>query len=682
VQAVSQYVLKVQSRCDLSCDHCYVYEHADQSWRGKPQAILLSTVETAAGRIAEHAAVHRLPRVHVILHGGEPLLLGRETMREVLAVLSAHITPVTQLDVRIHTNGVRMDEQWCELFDEYAVTVGVSLDGDRAANDRHRRYADGRSSYDQVLRALGLLRQPRYRHLYAGILCTIDLANDPVATYRALLTERPPRLDLLLPHATWDNPPPRPTGHPHPYADWLLAVYRSWVRDRRPVPIRLFDSVLSAVSGGPSLTEAIGLEPVDLLVIDTDGSWEQADSLKTAYDGAPQTGMQVQAHPVDEVVRHPGLVARQSGLAALSAACQACPVVRICGGGMYAHRYRSETGFDNPSTYCADLLEMISQLIAEVPVTSARDGLRPVHTLPFNAFDGLAAGPGDAATVTALAQLRLSLTRALVAAVAAPPGARIPAGLRERELASAAAAGWAVLCDLDVTHPDAVEEVLSHPYIHVWALRCLSPSAGADTALDRAHLAGLAAAVAMRAGVSADLPLPVRDGMLHLPSLGALAIEPGTDYTERVSIVPGRLRTMRGAQWQTVRQVIGPGLQIAVDDLDPFRDCQQWMAAERLPREQWLAWHSGLAAAWRGLASRVPAYASGLAAGLRVVVPLRPPPKGMNSATMRHAFGAVAITLPASPYGIEDMLVHGGLSETQFEEIESNRRTEGIEERA
>src|SRR5580658_2095102 len=106
---ISQYVLKVHSRCDLSCDHCYVYEHADQSWRGKPQAILLSTVETAAGRIAEHAAVHRLPRVHVILHGGEPLLLGRETMREVLAVLSAHITPVTQLDVRIHTNGVRMD---------------------------------------------------------------------------------------------------------------------------------------------------------------------------------------------------------------------------------------------------------------------------------------------------------------------------------------------------------------------------------------------------------------------------------------------------------------------------------------------------------------------------------------------------------------------------------------------
>ena len=48
--------------------------------------------------------------------------------------------------------------EFCELFAEYGVKVGVSLDGDRTANDRHRRYADGRSSYDKVIRAIGLLR--------------------------------------------------------------------------------------------------------------------------------------------------------------------------------------------------------------------------------------------------------------------------------------------------------------------------------------------------------------------------------------------------------------------------------------------------------------------------------------------------------------------------------------------
>ena len=32
---LSQIVLKIHSRCDLACDHCYAYEAADQSWRGR-----------------------------------------------------------------------------------------------------------------------------------------------------------------------------------------------------------------------------------------------------------------------------------------------------------------------------------------------------------------------------------------------------------------------------------------------------------------------------------------------------------------------------------------------------------------------------------------------------------------------------------------------------------------------
>ena len=71
-----QFVLKVHSRCDLACDHCYVYEHADQSWRERPMVISPETVAKAGKRIAEHARDHHLSEVRVILHGGEPLLVG------------------------------------------------------------------------------------------------------------------------------------------------------------------------------------------------------------------------------------------------------------------------------------------------------------------------------------------------------------------------------------------------------------------------------------------------------------------------------------------------------------------------------------------------------------------------------------------------------------------------------
>jgi uncharacterized protein len=246
-----QFVLKIHSRCDLACDHCYVYEHADQSWRGRPIVIAPETVAKTGERIAEHARDHRLGEVRVILHGGEPLLAGAVRLRSIARELRRAIERFCALDLRIHTNGVRLDAELCELFLAERVKVGISLDGDRAANDLHRRYANGRSSYGQVLNAVGLLRDERYRGIYAGLLATVDVRSDPVAVYRALAALEPPHLDFLLPHGTWDNPPPGAGGSGHAgvpgetrYADWLAAVYREWTRDGRRVRVRMFESII------------------------------------------------------------------------------------------------------------------------------------------------------------------------------------------------------------------------------------------------------------------------------------------------------------------------------------------------------------------------------------------------------------------------------------------------------
>src|SRR5215467_1118990 len=73
-----EFIVKVHSRCDLSCDYCYVYELADQSWRDQPRAMSAQTADMTARRIGEHAGTHGLREVTLILHGGEPLLAGRE----------------------------------------------------------------------------------------------------------------------------------------------------------------------------------------------------------------------------------------------------------------------------------------------------------------------------------------------------------------------------------------------------------------------------------------------------------------------------------------------------------------------------------------------------------------------------------------------------------------------------
>ncbi|WP_442788667.1 hypothetical protein [Dactylosporangium sp. NBC_01737] len=38
-----------------------------------------------------------------------------------------------------------------------------------------------------------------------------------------------------------------------------------------------------------------------------------------------------------------------------------------CGGGLFAHRYSADRGFDNPSVYCPDLMERIQHIRRHPP---------------------------------------------------------------------------------------------------------------------------------------------------------------------------------------------------------------------------------------------------------------------------------------------------------------------------
>ncbi|WP_245871279.1 FxsB family cyclophane-forming radical SAM/SPASM peptide maturase [Asanoa hainanensis] len=357
--AFREFVLKIHQRCNLACDYCYVYHLADQSWRTRPHQMPSRVWRQAVARIAEHVSAHGLDPVHVVLHGGEPLLAGVDTIREIVEDLRA--TVPCGVRVSLQTNGVLLTEPTLAVLHDLGVRVAVSVDGDERTHDLHRQGPDGRGSHAAAVRALALLRDDRYRTAYAGLLCTVDVRSDPVAAYEALIAYEPPVIDFLLPHANWASPP----GAPH--ADWLIAAFDRWYdAPRRETVVRLFESVVLLQLGGQGRSEQVGLGPAALVVVESDGAVEQVDALKSAYEGAAATGLHVETDPFDAALRHPGVVARQIGTAALSPDCQRCRLVRVCGGGHYAHRYRPGAGFRNPSVYCADLIRFIDHVGARV----------------------------------------------------------------------------------------------------------------------------------------------------------------------------------------------------------------------------------------------------------------------------------------------------------------------------
>lgn len=363
---IRSFICKVATRCDLKCDYCYVYEHADQSWRQQPARMSTEVATLLGQRIAEHGHCHNLTAVDVVFHGGEPLIVGLQHLRRLCETIRQASKPM-EIRFRMQTNGVLFDEAALNFCVEQNMTVGLSCDGPRLATDRHRLDHFGRSSFDRVCRALDLLSSDRGREIWGGFLTVIDLENPPAETYRFLRGYEPKSIEFLLPLGNHDLIPAGMGSGETPYADWLLAVFAEWYAERpQTTLIRRFRDVIGLMAGLGTSSEEWGLQPVDFAVVEANGEMQIVDTLKTAFEGANHIGLNLREHDFDDMLRHPSVRERQAGASSLCATCQKCPLVAVCGGGYYPHRYSASAGFDNPSVYCADLQKLIRTVHAVV----------------------------------------------------------------------------------------------------------------------------------------------------------------------------------------------------------------------------------------------------------------------------------------------------------------------------
>jgi uncharacterized protein len=365
---LNEFVFKIESRCNLNCDYCYVYNLGDVSWRDQPGWMSSEVVKMAANRIREHALEHNLPGVLVSVHGGEPLLRGVDAVEQFVSTVRSALAPVP-VRFSMQTNATTVTETVASVLASLDIGVGVSIDGDESSN-RHRLDVHGRSSFSRCTE--GIANLAKHPGLLHGALCVIDLDNDPQIVLRTIVELGFKSADFLLPHGSWAL---RPKGKNSditegynasaPYADWLIELFQAWSLYDNPIQIRLFEDILNLLLGGEHAFEGLGLGPARLVVIEADGSIELVDHIGFTYSGAENTGASVFSHALSEVLRHPGVVARQIGEAALPDECRNCVVKTVCGGGLISHRFSEETGFKSATVYCSDLYKLINWIEIE-----------------------------------------------------------------------------------------------------------------------------------------------------------------------------------------------------------------------------------------------------------------------------------------------------------------------------
>jgi uncharacterized protein len=373
-----EFGIKVQGSCDFGCN-CYMYQGANAPLRRTYAPVPLETVEQTGFRIGEHAQAHDIPEVDIVLHGGEPLLNINHAvqvtrlLRRKLGDLGITATVRAQSNL---SNLATDTKKKLDVLRAEGIRIGASLDGGADAQNHSRPRLNGDPSYDRIKPVLETLRD-EYPDIFDRILCTIYLEHDPNEAYEAgleFIPNGPPEesrkkftFNFLLPHATWDNPPPGKTEdiHATPYAEWLKPLAWRWAAstDSQRFNVPLFRDIQLGYHGMPPTYDAFGAVVGGFAFVEhnrrtNEGRIKYTDALKIIGGDADDTGMNVAAHSFDDVLAS---MAESAGGLALSAICQsnACGVRDTCRGGRPTHRYSSGRGFDNVSVYCDDLKELI-----------------------------------------------------------------------------------------------------------------------------------------------------------------------------------------------------------------------------------------------------------------------------------------------------------------------------------
>ena len=323
--------------CPAECKYCFG-PHAGNG--AMPPAAL-----EAAARWAKRCSAASHP-LEITFHGGEPLLPGARFYRQALPLLRETLAP-RPVQFAVQSNLWFLSDELCELFAEYDVSVGTSLDGPEPITDAQRGAGYFR-------RTMAGIRRARQRGLNVGCICTftsrsaaqVDEIVDFFLAEGLNFTVHAAVPPLERPDSPW-------ALTPQAFGDLLLRLLELYLRHLDRLHIGTLDNMIRSISarqgGICTFSDCIGRH----LAVDPQGWITPCQR----WAGKPQFRLgNVHDNPSpDDLAQSPVWRMWREREERIGAACGDCPHLEICRGGcpydaLAANGGRWESAMRDP--YC------------------------------------------------------------------------------------------------------------------------------------------------------------------------------------------------------------------------------------------------------------------------------------------------------------------------------------------
>jgi uncharacterized protein len=148
-------VVQPTSFCNLDCDYCYL---PDRHLRHQMSLDLIEPIFKTL-----FSSQFLKANFSICWHAGEPLAAGiafyKTAFAQIEQLAATHKPEEIQFNHSFQTNGLLINQTWCDLFKQYPVHVGVSIDGPAFLHDAHRKTRAGLGSHAGALKGIKLLQE-------------------------------------------------------------------------------------------------------------------------------------------------------------------------------------------------------------------------------------------------------------------------------------------------------------------------------------------------------------------------------------------------------------------------------------------------------------------------------------------------------------------------------------------
>ncbi len=311
-----------------------------------------------------------------VWHAGEPLSVPIPWYEEAFALIAAEAPENVRIIHSFQSNGMLINERWCEFFLKTSSCIGLSIDGPAFIHDVHRKTRQGKGTHEAALRGARMLTAHGISFHVIAVVSEASLDHAD-AIFDFFAENNMVRFGFNVEEQEGIHTSSSLTdSHTQKVDAFFRQMFLRQKQAGGKIRIREFDFALQRIGASREAAEKEfvyeneQVRPFGILSVDWQGHFSTF-SPEMLGVSTPEYGDfffgRIPENRLADALQSTAFLESQASIARGVEKCRtSCAFFKVCGGGAPANKYFENGSFDSTETaYCRHVIQLPVRVVLE-----------------------------------------------------------------------------------------------------------------------------------------------------------------------------------------------------------------------------------------------------------------------------------------------------------------------------